>query len=108
MYQFKIRKLDEGGYRFELGDIKMLIDNYSITENRHLIINPGKAFAWFTVDSNIYGVSNESSRLDSVEAFFDAINLQHSFFTNKSVPIIDNTIAHLKNSGLNNNLKLSA
>ncbi len=106
MYQFKIRKLEEGGYRFELGDIKMDISDYSVNDNKHLLTNPSKAFGWFTVQNNIYGLSNEDVRFETVEAFYEAINLQHNFFVFNTVPIIDHTL--LRNTGNASSMRRSA
>ena len=77
MYQFKIKKQDDGVYRFELGSIKMLIDDYVIKEDKHLLANPKKAIAFFIFEDNIYGVSNEPVNFDSAEAFYDAMNKQY-------------------------------
>jgi hypothetical protein len=48
MYQFKIVKLEEGGYKFESGEIKMFIDNLAINDGNHLLKTPAKAIAYFT------------------------------------------------------------
>jgi hypothetical protein len=80
MYQFKIKKREDGGYRFDLGDIKMLVDGYTIKDGKHILTNPGKAIAYFNTDDNIYGVSNESQHLNTAEAFFDSISKQYSVF----------------------------
>jgi hypothetical protein len=77
MYQFKIKKQDDGVYRFELGGIKMLIDDYIIKGDKHLLANPRKAIAFFSYEDNIYGVSNEPGNFDSAEAFYDAMNKQY-------------------------------
>lgn len=77
MYQFKINKQDDGVYRFELGGIKMLIEDYVIKEDKHLLANPKKAIAFFIFEDNIYGVSNEPVNFDSAEAFYDAMSKQY-------------------------------
>ena len=82
MYQFRIVKQLDGGYRFELGNIKMFIDSYSIVNNKHHLTNPGKAIAYFNTEDNVYGISNEPNRYDTAEAFFDAIALQYQIFQN--------------------------
>jgi len=83
MYQFKIKKREDGGYRFDLDGIKMLIDGYTIKEGKHMLVNPGKAIAYFNNDDNIYGVSNEPQHLNTAEAFFDSINKQYRLFQEK-------------------------
>jgi hypothetical protein len=77
MYQFKIKKQDDGVYRFELEGIKMLIDDYTIKEDKHLLSNPKKAIAFFIYEDNIYGISNEPVNYDSAEAFYDAMTKQY-------------------------------
>lgn len=79
MYQFKIRKQDDGVFRFELGGIKLLVDNYQVKGDRHVIANPRKAIAYFNIDNNIYGISNEN--FETAEAFYDAISKQYHIFT---------------------------
>ena len=34
MYKFRIIKLEDGGYRFELGGIKMVVNDYNIINNK--------------------------------------------------------------------------
>ena len=79
MYQFQIRKQDDGVFRFELGGIKLLVEGYTVIEDRHMIINPRKAIAYFNIENNIYGISNEN--FETAEAFYDAISKQYSIFT---------------------------
>ncbi|MES2703945.1 MAG: hypothetical protein V4649_14995 [Bacteroidota bacterium] len=79
MYQFKIRKQDDGVYRFELGGIKLLVDEFTVKEDRHVLANPTKAIAYFSIDNNIYGISNEN--FETAEAFYDAISKQYLIFT---------------------------
>lgn len=81
MYHFKIVKLDDGGYRFELGAIKMFIDDFSIKDEKHLITTPKKAIGYFSIDGNIYGISNGAQTLDSAEAFYDSMSMQYMIFT---------------------------
>jgi len=77
MYQFRIIKQMDGGFKFELGEIKMFIEGYSIANNKHILTNPAKAIAYFNIKDNIYGVSNEPLNLDTAEAFFDVITSQY-------------------------------
>ena len=84
MYQFKIVKVQEGGYKFELEGIKILVDGYSINDNVHVLKNPTKAFAFFNVEQDIYGISNEPLKLGSAEALYDAIYQQYNVFNSTS------------------------
>ena len=82
MYQFKIKKQESGGYRFELGMINILIDGYTISDDKHILSNPNKAIAYFNVNDNIYGVSNETPQYPTVEAFYEAMNQQYKMVMN--------------------------
>ena len=81
MYHFRIIKQLDGGYRFELGDIKMFIDNYNVVNDKHRLTNPGKAIAYFNMEDSIYGISNEPYRYSTAEEFFDVISQQYKMFS---------------------------
>ena len=81
MYHFKITE-EEGGYRLELGGIKLLIDGYSIINNRHLLKTPNKAVAFFNIGKDIYGISNEPLNYDTAEALYDSISQQYKVLKN--------------------------
>lgn len=81
MYQFKIIKLDDGGYKFELGGIKMFMDGFSVKDDKHLFTTPSKVIGYFNIDGNIYGVSNNPPNYSSAEAFYDSISRQYLIFT---------------------------
>ena len=80
MYQFKIVKVQEGGYKFELEGIKLLVDDYNIENDKHMLRTPSKAFAFFNIGSDIYGISNEPFNYDNAEALYDAIIQQYNMF----------------------------
>ncbi len=82
MYPFKIKKLEEGGYRFELGPIKMLVDDFTVNGEQHILTHPNKAIAYFNTGDNIYGISNEKMHFDTVEAFYESIKNQYLTFGN--------------------------
>ena len=83
MYQFKIKKQEGGGYRFELGLINILIEGYTVIDNdKHLLVNPNKAIAYFNINDNIYGVSNETPQYPTVEAFYEAMDQQFRMVNN--------------------------
>jgi hypothetical protein len=90
MYQFKIVNQIDGGYKFELGDIKMYVDDYIVINNQHLLSHPSKAIAYFNANDNIYGISNEVFNHKSAEDFFDAIVLQYKII-NGAGPIAENS-----------------
>jgi len=80
MYQFRITKQDSGGYRFELNGIKLLVEDYEVSNDNHLITNPQKAFGYFNLEDNLYGVSNAPTNFPTAEAFFDAMYKQFGIF----------------------------
>jgi hypothetical protein len=82
MYQFKIVELEEGGYRFELGAIKLFVDGFQVKENYHVLTNPNKAVGYFSIDGNIYGISNDPVSFVTAEAFYDSMSNQYMIFTN--------------------------
>ncbi len=86
MYQFKIMKVQDGGYKFELEGIQLLVDDYSIENNVHHLKNPNKAIAYFNIGGDVYGISNEPLNLDTAEALYDAMNKQYNYFINGQVP----------------------
>ena len=89
MYQFKIVKVQEGGYKFELEGIKLLVDDYSIINDRHQLKNPNRAIAFFNIGDDMYGISNEPLNLDTAEALYDVMNKQYNIFNTTSSQSID-------------------
>ena len=81
MYQFNIKKQESGGYRFELGGINIITEEYTVQDGMHKLANPAKTIAYFNIDDNIYGISNDSLKLNTVEDLYDSINKQYRIFT---------------------------
>ena len=81
MYKFKIKEQEDGGYKFELDNIKMIVDDFSISNDKHMLTHPDKAIAYFIINDNIYGISNDPMNFDTAEAFYDAILKQYQIFT---------------------------
>lgn len=81
MYQFKITQEERGGYRFELKGIKILVDDFRVENDLHVFTNPDKAVAFFDVENNLYGISNQPKYYRSVEEFYDAMYQQFDVFT---------------------------
>lgn len=97
MYHFRIRKAEDGGYLFLLGDIKMLVKEYTICNGKHLMLQPEKAVAYFDYESNIYGISNQLLNFSLVEDLFDVIYQQYLLFTKEKIRTFDtNTFFKLK------------
>lgn len=80
MYQFKIVKLEEGGYRFELGAIKIYTDGFSIKDGKHQFNTPRKAIGYFNIEGNLYGVSNDLQNVSNAEDFYDTMTTQYLIF----------------------------
>ena len=80
MYQFKITQEEQGGYRFELDGIKMLVDEFQLINNLHRFVHPEKAVAFFDVERNLYGISNTSTKYETAEEFHDAMVTQFRVF----------------------------
>ena len=83
MYRFRITRQENGGYRFELGGIKLLIEDYQVKDEKHILRNPQKAVAYFNFDDSIYGISNGPTNFDTAEAFYDAMIKQYKMLTDK-------------------------
>ncbi len=79
MHQFRIIGQENGGFRFELHGIKMLVEGYTIQNGNHLLTNPAKAVAYFNFENNIYGISNELTKYMTAEEFHDAMENQMNF-----------------------------
>lgn len=76
MYQFKIKELADGGFKFELNDIKMLVDGYRTDGVSHVLKNPAKAIAYINNGDNMYGISNQISGFKTAEELHDAVTKQ--------------------------------
>lgn len=84
MYQFSIKKQESGGYRFELDGINIITEEYVMQDGMHKLANPSKTIAYFNIDDNIYGISNDSLKLGTVEDLYESINKQYRIFKTPS------------------------
>ena len=84
MYQFKIIKVQEGGFKFELEGIKLLVDDYNVINGKHHLPPNGKAFAFFNIGNDVYSISNEALKYDTVEGLYDAIIHQYYLFVDRN------------------------
>jgi len=80
MYKFNIEQEKEGGWRFELDDITLLLDGFFVKDDKHWITNPQKAIAFFYIANNLYGVLNDIRTYQTAEELFDNMNEQHMIF----------------------------
>jgi hypothetical protein len=58
----------------------MLVDDFVIQNDRHLLKNPQKAVAYFDIENNLYGVLNEPAQYRTAEEFHDAMVNQYNVF----------------------------
>ncbi|MBS1687154.1 MAG: hypothetical protein JSS96_00395 [Bacteroidetes bacterium] len=77
MYKFQIAQEKDGGWRFELDGITLLIDGFFIKDDKHWITNPKKAIAFFYIASNLYGVLNDIRTYTTAEELFDSMHEQY-------------------------------
>jgi hypothetical protein len=82
MYQFKIVQDDDGVWRFELEGISLLVDGFTIQNEKHYIKHPEKAYAYFNIQGHVYGVANEIKTFPTVEDFYDNMLQQYRILKN--------------------------
>lgn len=105
MYQFNKVRSSNGSWRFELEGIQILLDGYVINNDKHQLINPGKAIAFFNINDNLYGVLNEIRTYNTAEEFYDSMYEQYMIFKKDISTFIPYT-THYKSA--NNNQRRSA
>ena len=84
MYQFNIIKLEDGSYKFVLGAIQMLIEDFVVNNGSHVLTNPQKAIAYFSINGNVYGVTNQAHNFNTAEAFYENMTQQYQIFAGNS------------------------
>ena len=80
MYQFNIVKNEDSSWRFDLDGISLILDGYTIENEKHLMNNPDKAVAFFNVDGMLYGVTNQPTYCTTAEDFYDVMIQQYAVF----------------------------
>lgn len=80
MYHFNIVKNDDNSWKFELGGIHFIVDDYVVRDEKHWFTNPNKVIAYFNVNGNLYGVANPNSDCCTAEDFYEIMKQQYSFF----------------------------
>lgn len=78
MYQFEVVKDDDGAWRFELGGISLLVDGFTVKNEKHFINHPEKAYAFFNIQGHVYGVANEIRTFSTVEDFYENMLQQYN------------------------------
>lgn len=82
MYRFEIVQQKDGTWKFELDGINLILDGYELEKDRHKMVNPEKAIAYFNVKGHMYGLSNQFKTYRTVEEFYDIMKGQYSIFSN--------------------------
>jgi hypothetical protein len=81
MYQFNIARNEDNSWRFELGGINLIIEDYVLRDERHWLKNPEKAIAFFNINGNLYGIANKSNdSCHTAEEFYDVMRKQYAYF----------------------------
>jgi|GEM_PF-1040779 len=80
MYPFNKVQQEDRSWDFELDTIHMIMEGFFIRNEQHWIKNPKKAIAFFTVDGNLYGLSNLTNTQLTAEAFYDVMYQQYVYF----------------------------
>jgi len=73
MYQFNRVQERNGDWRFELDGITLLIKGFSVKDDKHWIVNPETAIAFFNLNGNVYSVSNNIGKLQTAEDLYLSI-----------------------------------
>jgi hypothetical protein len=80
MYQFNIVKNDDCSWRFELGGINLIVEDFQVKDEKHYITNPEKAIAFFNINGNLYGIANQAQTCCTAEDFYEMMKEQYRYF----------------------------
>lgn len=80
IYPFNIVKNDDSSWRFELEGIHLIVDDFTLVEEKHYLKDPSKAIAYFNVNGHLYGVANKARCCVTAEEFYDAMCEQYAYF----------------------------
>jgi hypothetical protein len=83
MYRFNIVQQKDETWKFELNGINLIIEGFIVDKDRHIIQNPEKAIAYFSVKGHMYGLANQFRVYNTAEEFYDVMMEQYSIFSNK-------------------------
>lgn len=86
MYPFNKRQNEDGSWCLELGGIKLVLEGYFVHNERHWLKNPQKAIAFFSINGNLYGISNQANTRNTAEDLYDNMHNQLLFFQQESFP----------------------
>jgi hypothetical protein len=108
MLRFKIRNTEDSGFIFHFGNIKIMVKDYFIQDEQHLLLPPENAIAYFEYEHNIYGVSNAQLMYKTAEDLFEAISIQFRQLCDQSNKSVATNMLFKLNENLNSTIELSA
>jgi hypothetical protein len=80
MYAFNKLMQGDKSWCFELDSIHLVLEGFFIKEDKHWIKNPVNAIAFFNVDGNLYGISNQTHTYLTAESLYDVMLSQYVYF----------------------------
>ena len=80
MSRFDIEQQKDGTWKFELDGINLIVDGFEVKNNMHVINNPEKAIAYFSIDGHLYGLSNQVRTCKTAEEFYEVMRQQFTIF----------------------------
>lgn len=86
MYPFNKRQNEDGSWCLELGGIKLVLEGYFVENEKHWLKNPKRAIAFFSINGNLYGISNQAYTWSTAEDLYDNMHSQLLFFQKDAFP----------------------
>ncbi len=81
MYPFSKAQQDDRTWCFELNGINVVMDEFFIKDDKHWFKDPYKAIAYFSIEGNLYGLSNFTDTKPTAEDLYDVMLGQYAYFT---------------------------
>ncbi len=79
-YAFQKTRDTEGRWQFDLHGIRLVVDGFEERDGRHWLQTPERAVAFFTLDGNFYGMSNNMVAHPTAEALYEDLRKQFIHF----------------------------
>jgi hypothetical protein len=74
-------KQSDGSWKFEKDGINLILDDFTMEDKKHRIMNTEKAIAFFNFMGEVYSVSNQLDNFKTAEDFFQAMKQQYLIFS---------------------------
>ncbi len=84
MYPFNKVQQEDQSWRLELDGISIVTEGFFINDDQHWLRNPKKAIAFFSIDGNLYGLSNVVNSCLTAEKFYDVMYRQYVYFNRET------------------------